>query len=206
MKKIHFILLLMFLLACTITVYAHPGGTDSDGGHYNHSTGEYHYHHGRPAHQHENGVCPYDDNSSGDNSPQASHENDTYVSNDDKELSIAKKLLFFSIAELIFLFIGIVLAKLQSLLTLKFAPRHWFFLYIFLLVLTLLFDWMSYIIIGCLIFIFSIWMQTMLLDILGLWIAFFEKAAEYLKSIFHLTYICIMPLISLAVISFISHP
>lgn len=41
-------------------VYAHPGGTDSNGGHYDRSTGEYHYHHGYPAHQHTNGECPYD--------------------------------------------------------------------------------------------------------------------------------------------------
>lgn len=39
---------------------AHSGGTDGNGGHYNRSTGEYHYHHGYSAHQHENGVCPYD--------------------------------------------------------------------------------------------------------------------------------------------------
>lgn len=38
---------------------AHSGGTDSNGGHTNHSTGEYHYHHGYPAHQHPDGVCPY---------------------------------------------------------------------------------------------------------------------------------------------------
>lgn len=38
----------------------HSGGTDGDGGHYNHSTGEYHYHHGYSAHQHYNGKCPYD--------------------------------------------------------------------------------------------------------------------------------------------------
>lgn len=42
-----------------LTVFAHSGGTDSAGGHYNRSTGEYHYHHGYPAHQHPNGVCPY---------------------------------------------------------------------------------------------------------------------------------------------------
>lgn len=42
------------------TSFAHPGRTDSKGGHYDHSTGEYHYHHGYPAHQHTNGVCPYD--------------------------------------------------------------------------------------------------------------------------------------------------
>lgn len=39
---------------------AHSGGTDSQGGHWNHSTGEYHFHHGRGPHQHPGGVCPYD--------------------------------------------------------------------------------------------------------------------------------------------------
>jgi hypothetical protein len=34
--------------------------TDGNGGHYNSSTGEYHYHHGYPAHSHTNGVCPYE--------------------------------------------------------------------------------------------------------------------------------------------------
>lgn len=43
-----------------VAVFAHPGKTDSDGGHFDRSTGEYHYHHGYPAHQHENGTCPYD--------------------------------------------------------------------------------------------------------------------------------------------------
>lgn len=43
-----------------VVVFAHPGKTDSDGGHFDRSTGEYHYHHGYPAHQHENGSCPYD--------------------------------------------------------------------------------------------------------------------------------------------------
>lgn len=58
------IALLIFLLA--ITVSGHSGRTDSNGGHYNHSTGEYHYHHGSSAHQHYDmdgdGVidCPYE--------------------------------------------------------------------------------------------------------------------------------------------------
>jgi len=49
-----------------ICAFAHPGRTDSDGGHYNHSTGEYHYHHGYPEHDHYDmdgdGIidCPYD--------------------------------------------------------------------------------------------------------------------------------------------------
>lgn len=45
-----FILLLLFSIS--LTVHAHPGRTDSNGGHTNHSTGEYHYHHGQSAHQH----------------------------------------------------------------------------------------------------------------------------------------------------------
>ena len=54
-------LLVTFSLCCllTISAAAHSGGTDSKGGHIDHSTGEYHYHHGKPAHQHKNGVCPY---------------------------------------------------------------------------------------------------------------------------------------------------
>ena len=36
----------------SVVAFAHPGRTDSNGGHYNHSTGEYHYHHGYPEHQH----------------------------------------------------------------------------------------------------------------------------------------------------------
>ena len=51
MKKI--ILSLSLLLLFSIpSAYAHPGSTDSSGGHNNQSTGEYHYHHGYSAHQH----------------------------------------------------------------------------------------------------------------------------------------------------------
>lgn len=56
--------LLAVLLA--LPVLAHPGRTDSKGGHYDHSDGTYHYHHGYPAHQHRDldgdGKldCPYD--------------------------------------------------------------------------------------------------------------------------------------------------
>ena len=49
-----------------IESYAHPGRTDANNGHTDHSTGEYHYHHGRPAHGHydidgDGDIdCPYD--------------------------------------------------------------------------------------------------------------------------------------------------
>jgi hypothetical protein len=57
-----------FLIIAIISLFlsslanAHPGGTDLNGGHRDSSTGEYHYHHGYSAHQHTNGVCPYESN------------------------------------------------------------------------------------------------------------------------------------------------
>ena len=50
-----FVKLLIVLAICLnlpVVAFAHPAGTDSDGGHINHNTGEYHYHHGYSAHQH----------------------------------------------------------------------------------------------------------------------------------------------------------
>lgn len=52
MKKTTLLLvtIVMIILNCTITT-AHPGRTDSYGGHWNHSTGTYHYHSGEYAGQ-----------------------------------------------------------------------------------------------------------------------------------------------------------
>lgn len=70
-----FLLLPIFVL----TASAHTGRTDSNGGHYDRSTGEYHYHHGYPAHDHydmdgdEIVDCPYDfDDRTGENSGSSS--------------------------------------------------------------------------------------------------------------------------------------
>ena len=55
------VILFSFAALCLCTfASAHSGRTDEAGGHYDRSTGEYHYHHGKPAHQHPNGICPYD--------------------------------------------------------------------------------------------------------------------------------------------------
>ena len=64
MKRIFCIVLsvMILFLAFAIPITAHSGKTDAVGGHYDSSTGEYHYHHGYPAHQHTNGKCPYDYN------------------------------------------------------------------------------------------------------------------------------------------------
>lgn len=61
--KTFVVLLLCFLLLISfaLPVYSHSGRTDSQGGHTNHSTGDYHFHHGYPEHEHKNGHCPYDE-------------------------------------------------------------------------------------------------------------------------------------------------
>ena len=62
-----------------LTVFAHPGKTDSSGGHVDHFTGEYHFHHGYPAHDHydmdgDGSIdCPYNFNS-------RAQENKTHIS------------------------------------------------------------------------------------------------------------------------------
>lgn len=61
MKKFFCLVAIVVLVALSVVpAFAHSGGTDSKGGHYNHDTGEYHYHHGYSAHQHANGECPKD--------------------------------------------------------------------------------------------------------------------------------------------------
>ena len=71
-----------FLLGFSLVAYAHSGGTDSAGGHYNHSTGEYHYHHGHSAHQHPDGVCPYGDYGRNNSTKsKTTSEKDTVLSN-----------------------------------------------------------------------------------------------------------------------------
>lgn len=71
MKKVIAILSILVTLTATVAyttlaVNAHPGRTDSNGGHTDHSTGEYHYHHGYSAHDHYDMDgdgdldCPYD--------------------------------------------------------------------------------------------------------------------------------------------------
>lgn len=76
---------LITVIICTITLsiisFAHSGKTDSIGGHYDRSTGEYHYHHGYPAYQHTNGECPYDfkDNTNHQSGRTSSSPNDDSI-------------------------------------------------------------------------------------------------------------------------------
>ena len=59
MKKVCCVLFVLAIILIPLITYAHSGRTDENGGHYDRSTGEYHYHHGYPAHQHPGGICPY---------------------------------------------------------------------------------------------------------------------------------------------------
>lgn len=93
-----FLICILFLLLPYVA-YAHPGRTDENGGHYDHSTGEYHYHHGYPAHQHENGICPYE-------SVTAREDNNSYpeggfsrrIAEREKEATYPTKKYYFNVS------------------------------------------------------------------------------------------------------------
>lgn len=71
---------MLLSLSCSVA-FAHAGKTNSNGGHYDYSTGEYHYHHGYPAHKHINGNCPYDfKDKTGENSGSSSSGNQYFWS------------------------------------------------------------------------------------------------------------------------------
>lgn len=73
----------MLILIFGISAYAHSGNTDGSGGHYDNSTGDYHYHHGLPAHRHPNGKCPYSNNtqnySNGSSGSGSSNDNGSQI-------------------------------------------------------------------------------------------------------------------------------
>ena len=65
-RKVKRMIMLISLISIisNINVYAHPGNTDDNGGHYDYNNeselGEYHFHHGYRAHLHING-CEYEE-------------------------------------------------------------------------------------------------------------------------------------------------
>lgn len=78
----------------TVTSFAHPGRTDSKGGHNDYIHGGYHYHHGHSAHQHPNGKCPYDYNDKTNHDSESSNndksESKTQVKDTKKDLSVGQ--------------------------------------------------------------------------------------------------------------------
>ena len=88
-------LAVIMVIACTVVCFSHQGRTDSQGGHYVQSTGEYHYHHGRPVHFHPNGICPY--------SSAEQHEDTSATNNDQTKILDVVFCIFFFIGGFIFL-------------------------------------------------------------------------------------------------------
>ena len=104
----------LFLAICCFLpsfVSAHPGGTDANGGHVDTDTGQYHYHHGYPAHDHydmdKDGIidCPYNfEDLSGFNSGSSSaggstvdeydYERDFYYDFRPKETEIVTETVY----------------------------------------------------------------------------------------------------------------
>lgn len=84
------IVLITVLFVSAISVSAHPGRTDSSGGHYNRSTGEYHYHHGYEEHQHTGGVCPYDFDDKTNHNQESSYSGGT-SSGKSKSVSVSEE-------------------------------------------------------------------------------------------------------------------
>lgn len=86
-KQWLFLLTVLSCITLSSVVYAHPGRTDSIGGHHDYENesglGSYHYHHGYEAHLHENGICPYDyvDNTSDSNANFESKYTEEYIQN-----------------------------------------------------------------------------------------------------------------------------
>ena len=125
------------LLLFSIFATAHAGKTDSNGGHRNHSTGEYHYHHGYPAHSHYDmdgdGIieCPYDfdDKTNHSNTPSNNHTstNDKTEVNKNIISEQSNELSFGEILPIILKIIGV------SLLFLLMGYFVWMLLYVFLL-------------------------------------------------------------------------
>lgn len=110
------------LLSLTLSVEAHSGKTDGAGGHYNRSTGEYHYHHGYSAHQHYDidgdgkKDCPYDFNDktnhniTNNNSNNSSNNNISNNTSNNKTKS--NELTFSEILLIILKIIGTTLLVL----------------------------------------------------------------------------------------------
>ena len=88
-KKI--VLIICTAIIIPIITFAHSGRTDSAGGHYDSSTGEYHYHHGYPAHQHNpDGSCPYETSSKLNVNEILDTYHDNQISNLENQISIYK--------------------------------------------------------------------------------------------------------------------
>lgn len=101
-KLIRAFFIAVMVLITPLAAFAHSGRTDGQGGHYNRTTGEYHYHHGYPAHQHEDGQCPYNfDDQTDHGSTGRNNDGENSKSNNDTEEKSVLQIIFEIIAYVI---------------------------------------------------------------------------------------------------------
>ncbi len=107
MKKCFLIICIAVVCSLLLAVFAsaHPGKTDSNGGHHDKSTGDYHYHHGYSAHDHYDMDgdgdldCPYnfDDktnhNSSSNKTNNNSSTSEKNTENPEKKITVGKVVM-----------------------------------------------------------------------------------------------------------------
>ncbi len=100
MKKTTSLILTIIIcfLSFSLSVFGHSGRTDSEGGHWNHSTGTYHWHHGKPAHQHEDRDgdgykewCPYENSGSSIQKETEGNKNNSSFATGETRPSSSKK-------------------------------------------------------------------------------------------------------------------
>lgn len=115
---------ILCLVSFAVVSFAHSGGTDFRGGHYDQSTGSYHFHHGYPAHSHSGG-CPYDykDKTSGENGSSSSNKTYNYEIEEDEMTAgdIIGKIFAIIGLSILVLLVGFSTALLQGL--------HWLLMY-----------------------------------------------------------------------------
>ena len=121
MKKAFLIMAATALIALLVTsvvprVSAHPGRTDSKGGHNNRSTGEYHYHHGYPEHDHYDmdgdgkADCPYEF----DDKTDSKEKSNTSNQNESKSKADSSSVFAGIIAVGLYVFLMFILPSLIS--------------------------------------------------------------------------------------------
>ena len=119
----------MALLLLTVAS-AHPGRTDSRGGHYDSVTGEYHYHHGYRAHQHTDldgdgkADCPYnfDDQTGSRSGTSSSKTTSVTTSSAQAPAKEPQKVTFWSLIPLALLLFPFAMPVIIFVLSLVKAP------------------------------------------------------------------------------------
>ena len=113
MKKCFLIICIAIICSLLFAIFAsaHPGKTDSYGGHYDHSTGGYHYHHGYSAHNHydidgDGDIdCPYKFK---DNTNHSNSSNNNYSNTDNKTEANSEPLSKLTFGDILIMILKII--------------------------------------------------------------------------------------------------